>query len=282
MRNYKRAIALYFSPTNTTRTIVCEIARSISNELCIANVEVDITSPRNRIDAERVLSGLNADDIVVFGSPVYIGRMPNLLVPYFKTIKANGALGIAVAVYGNRAYDDGLIELRDIMQSDGFACACGAAFVGEHSFSKVLAAGRPNAEDMTFANDFGKEIAKRAIEYDSHSELGVLHIPGNEYPYKFFNAKSGDSKPIDMRKVKPVTDKQLCNGCGLCADVCPMSAIDRADFGAVTGTCIRCCACVKRCPNGAKSFTDATFLSHLHDLEVKYGNIRGSVDIFWS
>ena len=33
-------------------------------------------------------------DLVVFGVPVYIGRVPNLFRDYFASIKGNGAIGV--------------------------------------------------------------------------------------------------------------------------------------------------------------------------------------------
>jgi ferredoxin len=49
-----------------------------------------------------------------------------------------------------------------------------------------------------------------------------------------------------------------------------MGAIDPADPKNVPGTCIKCQACVKRCPRGAKYFDDPAFLSHRAMLEKNY------------
>ena len=35
-----------------------------------------------------------------------------------------------------------------------------------------------------------------------------------------------------------------------------MGSVDREDVSQVTGICIKCQACIKSCPNGAKYFTD--------------------------
>ena len=49
-----------------------------------------------------------------------------------------------------------------------------------------------------------------------------------------------------------------------------MGSIDGADPAQVTGICIKCCACVKGCPTGAKYFDDAGYLYHKSELEEVY------------
>lgn len=107
-----------------------------------------------------------------------------------------------------------------------------------------------------------------------------VEVPGN-YPYKFFNAQSSNNKSIDIRKVKPQTDPQKCNGCGICATLCPMGSISPDDFSDVTGICIKCGACIKLCPNGAKFITDPTYLEHKEILERNFTNPRKEPELFW-
>ena len=48
--------------------------------------------------------------------PVYAGRIPNLLLlKYLTSVKGNDALAVPIVLFGNRNYDDALIELRDIL-----------------------------------------------------------------------------------------------------------------------------------------------------------------------
>ena len=46
--------------------------------------------------------------------PVYAGRVPALAVERLKGIKTSGVKFVIVAVYGNRAYEDALVEMQDV------------------------------------------------------------------------------------------------------------------------------------------------------------------------
>lgn len=279
-QNINNVTALFFSPTYTTRKITVGIAKGIAANLSLYGTgstircnETNITTPVMR----QTVPSFNSNSVVVFGVPVYIGRVPNLFRDYFASIKGNGAIGIPVVVYGNRAYDDALIELRDIMQQSGFRCIAAGAFIGEHSFSYTLGGGRPNDADLAVAADFGKMIAGKIMD---GKDYGTIEVPGNPPPYAYYNAKSSENKSIDIRKVKPETDPDKCTNCGICAMLCPMGAIDATNCSLVTGICIKCCACVKLCRPKAKYFTDATYLEHKELLEKNFTEPRKEPELF--
>src|SRR5665648_299598 len=125
--------AMYFSATDTTKKVVSGLAREISENMDRGTTlnTIDFTLPEVRINAV----SFSAEDLVIVGVPVYAGRFPNVLLKYLNTITGNGALAIPVVVYGNRNYDDALIELKDILELNDFKVIAGGAFIGEHSFS---------------------------------------------------------------------------------------------------------------------------------------------------
>ena len=272
----KRVVALYFSPTHTTRKTVEAIAAGAVSKIGTDTyTRINITTPVQR----KVTPTFGKGDLVIFGVPVYIGRVPNLMRDFIASIKGDGAIGVPVAVYGNRAFDDALIELRDIMQGNGFRCVAAGAFIGEHSFSYILGEGRPDAADLQTAKAFGEEIAAKIL---AGEELALeVKVPGNPYPYKFYNAKSSSNSSIDIRKVKPETDPEKCTSCGLCAMLCPMGAIDPANCALVPGICIKCGACIKMCRPKAKYFSDPTYLEHKEILEKNFTHPRKEPEIFW-
>ena len=258
--------AVYFSGTGTTRRTVERIAGGIASRLNLLAESVDFSRPAVR--QETLCFG--EKDLVVFGTPVYAGRVPNVLLPFLRErIVGGGALAVPVVLFGNRNYDDALIELRNILAADGMHPIAAGAFVGEHSFSRVLGANRPNAEDEALMDEFAARVAELAAGLDAAPVKSVA-VRGQEPLRPYYTPRDRAGNPINILKVKPKTDLSRCGGCGLCADLCPMGSIDPADVSAVRGICIKCCACVKGCPTGAKFFDDAGYLYHQHELEAQY------------
>lgn len=258
--------AVYFSGTGTTRRTVERIAGGIASRLNLPAESVDFSRPAVRQETLR----FGEKDLVVFGTPVYAGRVPNVLLPFLRErIVGGGALAVPVVLFGNRDYDDALIELRNILAADGMHPIAAGAFVGEHSFSRVLGADRPNAEDEALMDEFAARVAALAAGLDAALVKSVA-MRGQEPLRPYYTPRDRAGNPINILKVKPKTDLSRCGGCGLCADLCPMGSIDPADVSAVRGICIKCCACVKGCPTGAKFFDDAGYLYHQHELEAQY------------
>lgn len=258
--------AVYFSGTGTTRRTVERIAGGIASRLNLPAESVDFSRPAVRQETLR----FGEKDLVVFGTPVYAGRVPNVLLPFLRErIVGGGALAVPVVLFGNRNYDDALIELRNILAADGMHPIAAGAFVGEHSFSRVLGADRPNAEDEALMDEFAARVAELAAGLDA-APVKPAAVRGQEPLRPYYTPRARAGNPINILKVKPKTDLSRCDGCGLCADLCPMGSIDPADVSAVRGICIKCCACVKGCPTGAKFFDDAGYLYHQHELEAQY------------
>lgn len=273
MSQISKVHAVYFTGTGNTQKMVRAVAKAACEVLGCEYGEYDFSLPAARAD-ERVFS---PTDLVVFGAPVYAGRVPNVLLPYLTgKITGNGALAVPVVTYGNRNFDDGLMELRNLLEQNGFTTIAGGAFVGEHSFSVTLGAGRPDSEDMPLAAQLGQGAAQAAR---SGQATTPAPVEGEDPIRPYYTPRDRNGTPINILKVKPKTDPDKCINCGLCARICTMGSIDPADVSSVTGICIKCCACVKRCPKGAKYYDDEGYLYHQHELEEVYAR-RGESKIF--
>ncbi len=259
----KKVWAVYFSATGTTQKIVERIARGIAVQLGMEYEACDFTLPGARETPLRFGQG----DFVVLGTPVYAGRVPNVLLKYLDTLEGNGAAAAPVVLYGNRNYDDSLIELRDILEDHGFHTIAAAAFVGEHSFSYVLAKGRPDEADLLEADSFAEKVAAKTKGLTGADSSRPVDVKGIPKPYRgYYQPRDRQGNPVDIRKVKPLTTED-CNDCMICADVCPMGSIRYENVREVAGICIKCGACVKKCPVHAKYYKDEAFLYHKRELE---------------
>lgn len=267
--------AVWFSGTGTTEKIVTTAAERISGLLGVPYHEYCFNKPEAR---KKALCFADSD-LVVFGVPTYAGRIPNLILPYIKDmVHGKSTLTVPVVLYGNRNFDDALIELRDVLFSNGFLPMAAGAFVGEHSFSRTLGAGRPDEEDMGLIYRLSEAVCEH-IFADDIPDVPV-EVEGCRPIRPYYTPRDRNGNPINILKVKPKTDPKLCDHCGLCADLCPMDAIDHTDVTLVPGKCIKCCACVKKCPTGAKYYDDAGYLYHQHELEEIYGGRRAESKIF--
>lgn len=229
-----------FSPTGTTRAIIQGVARGINQ----STVElIDITKP----NARKQQLQTSENELLVVAVPVYMGRVPALLNEWLHSIKAINTPAVCIVVYGNRVYDNALLELKDILIKCGCKPIAGAAFIGEHAFSSSetpTAEGRPDASDLNHAELFGRKISEKILSISSINQIFDINIPGN-YPY---------GGVTELWSVDFIAISNECTQCGICAEGCPVGAIDAGNSNLIDKEkCITCCACIKNCPQNART-----------------------------
>jgi ferredoxin len=265
--NIKSVKLIYFSPTKTTKQVLEGIAQGIQ----VNRIDhLDLTPPA----AETQGLGEIRDEFVMIGTPVYGGRVPMEAVKRVRRIKVNQIPAVIVVVYGNRAYEDALLELKNLTVEAGFIPAAGGAFIGEHSHSNEtapIACGRPDKEDLRKARGFGMLIRKKMRDINFPNEMPPLQVPGN-FPYKARR---------NRQKVSPITREIVCTLCGTCATVCPTGAIT---VGQTVMTdpdgCISCCSCIRNCPTQARVF-EAPEVKEIAERLSKYCRDRKEPEIYF-
>ncbi len=249
---------IFYSPTGTSgkiaKTIISGIKENSDRFSGLKAAAIDLTHTGDDFAADI------RDSIAVISAPVYGGRLSETASRRLKGINGKGSMAFAVVLYGNRDYEDALVELADMLVENGFGLIGAAAFVGEHSYSREnmpIAEGRPDTEDLEKAWNLGKDIA------------AVLdNLTGSPEEFAFPLDKIKGNRPYKELKKRipqaPLTAQDKCTGCGLCESVCPVGAISiKGDTAfAEPETCTGCCACVKSCPQNALSY-DTPFTDYL-------------------
>jgi ferredoxin len=221
------------------------VVRSISQGLALRPRDFDLTLPAAREKGP----ALEEDELVLVAFPVYGGRLPSLARDIFDKLPSGKRLAAAVVVYGNRAYDDALLELYDLCCHKGWEVLAAGAFVGEHSYSQVMGRNRPDAADEEIARCFGLGIRQTLFGDKSLSEkalLGKAKRPYRPHPSKL--------------AITPSTNNRRCVSCLLCVRSCPTGAFVNNEPRTIDSPrCILCGACIKLCPEKAKHFDDDDF-----------------------
>ena len=260
----QRVWTVAYSATGNTKKVVTAAAEAAAEQLAVPLTYIDFSTPESR--AQTYTFG--PTDLVFAATPTYAGKMPNKLLPDFQTrLQGNGAMAAAVVTFGNRNFDNSLAELCATLEEDGFHTLSGGAFVGQHAFALALASDRPNAEDLAEAREFGRKTAEKAQKL---TELPTPVVVRGDAAAPYYVPKGVDGQPVKFLKAKPQIREELCVGCGVCVDVCPVGSVDPENVANVPGICIKCQACVRHCPTGAKYFDDPAFLDHKAMLEQTY------------
>lgn len=237
---YTTTHIVYFSPTHTSQ----KVARAIGDGIGMGRrIETDLTCGTSASEI------LIKDSLAVITVPVYAGRVAPLAVERLKRLKGDNSVAILVAVYGNRDYEDALVELRDLTIEQGFIPFAAGAFIGEHSYSRKgmpIAEGRPDDSDICSATTFGKDALAKLTKAGSFTDIYPFYIKGN-VPYKEVGSPT-PAAPVSLA---------YCSVCGECIELCPTKAIFINAEGKIDTDkmkCIKCCACVKECPIEAREF----------------------------
>lgn len=225
-----------FSPTGGTKKVADALAEGWGETF----IPVDLLNTEHRTEFEE-------DDLCIFSVPSYGGRIPTAAADHLQGMTGNHAKAILVAVFGNRAIDDTLIELSDVLKKSGFRCIAAIEAVAQHSLMPQYGAGRPDTEDLQQLKGFAKRI-KAAVEKEVLSE--ELILPGKR-PYKKYNGVP----------LKPYGTKE-CIGCGLCAQECPTGAIPVTNYRKTDKSkCISCMHCAAVCPKQARKLNKMLMLA---------------------
>lgn len=192
----------------------------------------------SRRDADFSKYSFTQEDLLLWAVPSYGGRVPAIAAERMKQLNGAGAKAVALVSYGRRAYDDTLLEMKEILTACDFVMIAAVAALAEHTIIPSIATGRPDTADCTELAAFGRKIVEKYLSGND----SAVDVPGN-VPYRVYNGVPA----------KPEASG-VCTRCGICAAACPVGAIP-ADKPETTdpARCITCMRCVYHCPARARN-----------------------------
>jgi ferredoxin len=229
--------SMYFSPTGGTKKVMDILTEGLS-----VDSQIDL-SPA---DADYSAYSFTEEDICLIGTPSFGGRVPSIVLERMRRMRASGAMAILVVVFGNRAYDDTLLELKNESSACGYKVGAAVAAVAEHSIMRQYGKARPDAQDEMELRQFGKEIAGLITDRNAKD----FTVPGNSQYRKYGGVP-----------FKPKANKD-CTKCGQCAEKCPVQAIAHDDPASLNKEkCISCMRCIVVCPQNARKLNKAALFA---------------------
>lgn len=219
---------VYFSPANHTQQVSNWLMSQLPWPTTLLNITANDMHCQTTFD-ER--------ELVIFAVPSFGGRVPHIALQKFQECSGSNTPCVLLVTYGNRAYDDTLLELQRCVEPLGFQPYAALAVVCEHSIMHSFASHRPDDKDYQQLKGYLERILHRL-----HTLQGrTLSVPGT-FPFKEYHGIP----------LKPKTSS-TCTSCGVCSTSCPTGAIDPTNPGAIDkDCCISCMRCVTICPVHAK------------------------------
>jgi len=171
-------------------------------------------------------------ETVVAVFPIYSDNIPAPAKNFLRGVKCrNIAL---IAVYGGVSHGNVLTQAAKLCHG---TVICGAYITAGHTY-------------LDYSPEFDRAALNMVIQRILNPKPAVLPKKRQSLPGRMF-------PETRARMLVRIRRGKECDRCGLCMQVCPVSAMD---YDAIGRKCLRCLRCVKMCPKGALHIFYAPFL----------------------
>jgi ferredoxin len=235
-------------------------ARLLASELGEAEV-------RPMIDATRAGVAPEAD-VVGMVFPVHIWGLPNLVIQFLEIAKRKPArYYFACAVNGGQVSAT-LLQLQELMRSNGLTLSAGFDIVMPSNYIPWGGPGSAAHQQELF--DAANAKVRQAAAYVARGESGLIE-KGPLWQRVLFSAFYKMSFNAVPKMDRDFWVDEKCNGCGVCAGVCPVeNVVMEAGKPVWQHRCEQCLACLQWCPREAIQYGKKTpAYERYHHPEIK-------------
>ena len=250
------SVIFYFSQQGSTQKIANKIAEGLNKGENICNL-VKLTKLRQDL---KMIESFNFKkyDLIGIGTPVYYFHPPNHLIQILKKFpELNNKKGFLFCTSGGNPGAI-LFKIKQILDPKGLKIIDGYdKWIGldQHrcyshfpKSSLPTSIGHPTEKELEEAKEFGNNLIKKVLD-------PIIHEKTDFWSKDNIWAKGGWKGRSDpfMEKWFPEfkINKEKCNQCGKCAELCPVDAIILDPFPNWIIDCDRCYLCDLYCPEQA-------------------------------
>ena len=234
---------LYFSATGNTLLVARAIQKATGDEM---------HPIKEYIDSKNY--AIESDSPVVIVSPIHVWKVPDFIMDYLKKAEISGTKDIYFVVTCRREAGNTDKTLEHFCAKKGwnlrgigvikmpFGYLMGQEIDDEKLSKKIIKGSIQNIKDIC-----AKIANGEYIDYTAGRTGYKVTVFSKLYRVYYVNAGS-------FR-----VNKNLCDGCGLCRDLCPMHSIYMKDnHPAWKVKCSHCTSCINNCPKKAIEYGQVT------------------------
>ena len=249
-----KTFVFYCSPAGTTRQVAEVIEKGLVGNgrqviVCeLGKEEEKLSETLREIEETR-------ERVCLFiGSPVYASHALPLVMDFIVRLPLHRhAYAVPFVTWGGATSGLALAEMGEALKAREYGLVGAARVMAVHSLmwelENPVGAGRPDSADDRMIENLVAVIERNLQRPEP------VRLSGQALSYQP-EAVAAEMRKLSLkiaRGILPqrVVNKDLCNGCGVCVDQCPVAALTLEPYPVYADNCILCFNCMRCCPEKA-------------------------------